>query len=116
MAPKELHWVVMAILLVLQFLSYGMYRSDKSKSITGGRRTTENTLLLWALAAPFGALWGMFGVRHKTRKFSFLVRVWPLLVLGLALYAIGIFTLLGGDPSILLPLWLKLKLAGWYYG
>lgn len=54
-----------------------MYGYDKSQAVLSGRRISERTLLLTAVIAPFGALFGVVLFRHKTstRKFILLVPV-----------------------------------------
>ncbi len=52
-----------------------LYGYDKYQAVLSGRRISERTLLLSAVIAPFGALFGMVLFRHKTstRKFVLLV-------------------------------------------
>jgi uncharacterized membrane protein YsdA (DUF1294 family) len=54
-----------------------LYGFDKHQAVLSGRRISERTLLLSAVIAPFGALFGMVLFRHKTRtlKFVFMVPV-----------------------------------------
>lgn len=73
--------------LMLAAIAYNVfvgftYAYDKWQAKRGGRRVPENTLLLMALlfGAP-GALAGMRGTRHKTRKPAFSVGVPLMLVL-----------------------------------
>ncbi len=47
------------------------YAYDKKKATTAGWRTSENVLLLYTLAGPFGAYAGMKIFRHKTQKIKF---------------------------------------------
>ena len=47
------------------------YAYDKKKAATAAWRTSENVLLLYALAGPFGAYAGMKIFRHKTRTIKF---------------------------------------------
>ncbi len=57
--------------IFLNLLCMGTYGFDKFSAIKNWRRTSEKTLMIWALIAPFGAFWGMFIFRHKTRKWYF---------------------------------------------
>ena len=47
------------------------YAYDKKKAAGTAWRTSENLLLMYALAGPFGAYAGMKIFRHKTRKIKF---------------------------------------------
>ena len=66
------------------------YAADKRRARMRLRRISERTLLLAALAGPFGALAGMSVFHHKTRKLRFVVAV-PILM---ALHAAIIIALL----------------------
>ncbi|MEN6342780.1 MAG: DUF1294 domain-containing protein [Methanospirillum sp.] len=55
------------------------------------RRISERTLLLSAVAGPFGALGGMSVFHHKTRKLRFVVAV-PVLVAVHAAVIIALFS------------------------
>ena len=52
-----------------------LYGADKRRARLHLHRIRERTLLLTALAGPFGALAGMRVFRHKTRKIQFIVAV-----------------------------------------
>jgi len=71
-----------------------LYAADKRSARLRQRRISERTLLLSAVAGPFGALGGMSAFHHKTRKLRFVVAV-PLLVtlhgaIGVALLTPGL--------------------------
>ena len=55
---------------VVNLVAFGV---DKFNSKKRGYRIPESRLLLLALFAPFGALFGMILFRHKTRKVKFLL-------------------------------------------
>ena len=52
-----------------------LYGADKRRARLRQHRLRERTLLLAALAGPFGALAGMRAFRHKTRKLRFVIAV-----------------------------------------
>ena len=62
-----------AALVLVNVVALGIYGMDKSRSMKGGARIPESTLLTIALFAPFGAYLGMIIFRHKTRKPRFLM-------------------------------------------
>ncbi|NLX48783.1 MAG: DUF1294 domain-containing protein [Methanospirillum sp.] len=64
--------VALAAVNLGTFLLYG---ADKRYARLQARRVPERTLLVAALAGPFGALAGMSLFRHKTRKLRFVVAV-----------------------------------------
>jgi uncharacterized membrane protein YsdA (DUF1294 family) len=80
--------VLRFLLLPLFFynvLVAGTYAYDKWQAKRGGRRVSEQTLLVMALAfGSVGALAGMQLARHKTRKWRFAVGVPFMLILQLA--------------------------------
>jgi uncharacterized membrane protein YsdA (DUF1294 family) len=89
--------IALAILLVILALNLSvmlLYRHDKEKARSGGWRTSEGTLLLAALVAPFGAAYGMRRYRHKTRKAKFLL-VYVFMLLHLAIIAYLAYLLMG---------------------
>lgn len=72
------------VLAAYNGLVFCIYAWDKWMAMRGGRRVAEATLLwLAALAGGPGALLGMILLRHKIRKWRFLVGV-PVVLLGQA--------------------------------
>jgi len=74
-------WPAAAYLLlsVLAFLLYGI---DKRRALSGGRRTPENTLHLIELLGGWpGALIAQQAFRHKTRKLSYQLLFWLIVLL-----------------------------------
>jgi uncharacterized membrane protein YsdA (DUF1294 family) len=59
----------------LNLVALALFGADKQRARRHSRRISERTLLLAALAGPFGALAGMRVFRHKTRKLRFVVAV-----------------------------------------
>ena len=72
---------LLIVFLSLQLFSFSLYSLDKFKAIKGFRRISEKTLLLITFIAPLGALLGIYLLRHKTRKLSFLALAWPLILI-----------------------------------
>jgi uncharacterized membrane protein YsdA (DUF1294 family) len=65
------------LLLLLNLLSFLLYRNDKRAAIRGERRTPENTLHLLALLGGWpAALLAQQLLRHKTSKFPFRIVFW----------------------------------------
>lgn len=59
-------------LLIINFLAFLFYRSDKKKSEKGRFRIKENTLLTFSLlGGGIGSLLAMKMYRHKTQKRKF---------------------------------------------
>ena len=71
----ELFAISLAIINVITFV---LYATDKRKAEKNAWRINERVLLLFTLLGGIGALWGMFVLRHKTKKPKFRV----LLILG----------------------------------
>ena len=77
---------LLIVFLSSQLISFSLYSFDKYKAIRGFRRISEKTLLLSTFIAPLGALFGIYLLRHKTRKLSFLSLAWPLILISSFLY------------------------------
>lgn len=75
---------ILALVNVLSFLAYGI---DKVMAVKGWWRISERSLLILALFGPFGAYAGMLLFRHKTRHAKFLlVPVFAIVQLCLLVY------------------------------
>ena len=77
---------ILIVFLIIQVLSFLLYTYDKYKAIRGHSRISEKTLLLSTFIAPLGALLGIYLVRHKTKKISFLIFAWPLILISSFIY------------------------------
>ena len=65
---------LVALLLVLNAVSFAMFGIDKFRARRGARRISERALLLSALVSgTIGAWVGVVVFRHKSRKPSFLI-------------------------------------------
>jgi uncharacterized membrane protein YsdA (DUF1294 family) len=82
--PRAVFVLVIVAAMSLGSISACFY--DKSQARRGGRRIRERTLLLLALlgGSP-GLVLGMVLARHKTKKASFLGRLFVVLMLQVAL-------------------------------
>ncbi|MEO1618616.1 MAG: DUF1294 domain-containing protein [Planctomycetota bacterium] len=75
---------IVGILTVLNGLSLAGFAIDKRLSKRGSNRISEKRLHQLAFLGPAGALFGVWWVRHKTRKASFLLPFALVLMLSLA--------------------------------
>jgi uncharacterized membrane protein YsdA (DUF1294 family) len=79
--------IVSGVVSALALVFYGV---DKAQAARGGRRVRESTLHLLELLGGWpGALLGMSLFRHKTRKASFLVVTWGIVLLHAAAWALA---------------------------
>ena len=68
--------------LAISLLTFGLYWRDKRNAWRGERRTPEKTLQLLALLGGWpGALLAQQGFLHKTRKWSFQLLFWLIVLL-----------------------------------
>lgn len=80
-------WEIAVVYLVINLAVFAMYGIDKYKAIHRRWRIPEVTLLGAAVFGVFGALGGMYRFRHKTKKPKFLITVWMIFGVELALTA-----------------------------
>ncbi len=78
--------------LIVNIIVFIMYGIDKYKATHKKWRIPEATLIGAAVFGVFGALAGMYVIRHKTQKPKFYITVPVILVLELAA-AVGIYFL-----------------------
>lgn len=78
--------VVFVALLVVNLITYWIYWLDKSRAKKGGRRISERELLMWAaVGGTPAALLAMRRFRHKTKKVSFRIWFWGVVIAQCAL-------------------------------
>lgn len=77
-------WIVLAVYLVMNLIVFAMYGIDKYKAVHHKWRIPEATLIGAAVFGVFGALAGMYVIRHKTKKPKFFITVPAILVLEIA--------------------------------
>ena len=71
--------IVVIVMSVACFIAYGL---DKRQATNGGRRVSERTLHLMAFLGGWpGALMAQRHFRHKTRKATFRIVFWIVVVL-----------------------------------
>jgi uncharacterized membrane protein YsdA (DUF1294 family) len=88
------------LVAVASLVTFAAYGFDKRRAGTGGRRVPERTLHLLALAGGWpGAVLGQRHFRHKTRKVSFLVAFWAVVVLHLAAVGAVVYYFAGPDRA-----------------
>ncbi|MBP5154819.1 MAG: DUF1294 domain-containing protein [Lachnospiraceae bacterium] len=92
---RPIVWVILAVLAVMNIVSFALMGYDKSCAQKGKWRVPERTLFL--ATACFGGLGGVLGMsvfRHKTKHWYFAVFFPLFLILQIAaLWAIGHFWL-----------------------
>lgn len=79
--------ITLSILVVLNLMSFLTYWIDKSRAGRGKDRVSETRLLQLSFLGPLGSVAGIWWVRHKTRKTSFLLKYFPVLILSLGIHA-----------------------------
>jgi uncharacterized membrane protein YsdA (DUF1294 family) len=82
---------ILAGYLILNAIAFFLYVDDKRRAARKQWRIREKTLLLAALAGPFGAYLAMKIVRHKTQKRAF---GWVPVYVGLHMVVLVAFILL----------------------
>ncbi|MEI6650499.1 MAG: DUF1294 domain-containing protein [Candidatus Moraniibacteriota bacterium] len=89
--------ILIAVFLLINLGAFSVMLVDKNRSRKGGvERISEGMLFFLATAfGSFGVYAGMFAVRHKTRKWYFLVGIPLLMLQNLALLYI-VFLLVSG--------------------
>lgn len=86
-------FIYLGIVFVMSVTSFIAYGLDKRRAVNGSRRVPEQTLHVMAFLGGWpGALLGQRLFRHKTKKTSFLIVFWLVIVLhvvivGAAAYA-----------------------------
>ena len=82
--------IILAVLAVLNLVSFCLMAYDKRCAKSGKRRVPEKTLFL--AAACFGGLGGVLGMtlcRHKTKHWYFQVFFPLFLIIQIALFTVG---------------------------
>ena len=83
--------VLIIYLLIINAVGLALMLIDKRKAIKNAWRIPEKVLLGTALlGGSLGTLFGMYAVRHKTRKPAFFVGIPVMLILQIALIGIWI--------------------------
>ena len=64
--------IILFLFGTLNLASFLAYLIDKLRAGKNVRRIPENRLLLFSFLGPFGSIPGIWWLRHKTRKASYL--------------------------------------------
>lgn len=87
---EKLFMYMIIYFIFVNLTAFIMFYFDKKKAINLGYRTSEFSLILIHIAGgTIGAIWSMILYRHKTKKISFLIKMF----IGL-LFQIVIFVLI----------------------
>lgn len=71
----DLKWVCVIVYSIVNLCVFLLYGIDKRRAVRQEWRISEKTLLLAAAAGVFGAMAGIWGIRHKTKKPKFYLGV-----------------------------------------
>jgi uncharacterized membrane protein YsdA (DUF1294 family) len=86
----------LGVVAVTSLASFAAYGFDKRRATTGGRRVPERTLLVLALLGGWpGAILAQRQFRHKTKKSTFLIAFWVMIVLHVALVGAAAYAIHG---------------------
>ena len=97
--------IYLGIVLVMSLACFVAYGWDKRRAANGGRRVPESTLHILALLGGWpGALLGQRQFRHKTKKLSFLIVFWCVVMLHVAIIGTATYMLFGSSSSDRNPL------------
>ena len=88
--------IYLGIVLVMSLVCYAVYGFDKQRAVNGGRRIPERTLQILSFLCGWpGALLAQRQLRHKTKKVSFLIVFWGLVVLHIAIVGAVAYAIYG---------------------
>lgn len=76
--------VLIGLLIASNAAAFLAYWIDKSRARRNLRRLPEARLLQLSFVGPVGSVFGIWWVRHKTRKASYLLKYLLVMVLSLA--------------------------------
>ena len=85
----------LALFVVCNVVSLGAYGLDKLKAKGQARRISEFNLLLLSLLGGAEAVIGIWIIRHKSQKTSYLIRAIPLIGVSFIIWIAGIYWLGG---------------------
>lgn len=93
MYPAVIYLSLVFVMSVVCFAAYGL---DKWLAVNGSRRVPENTLHFLSLLGGWpGAFLGQRQFRHKTKKMSFLIVFWLVVVLHFAIIGTATYVFFG---------------------
>ncbi len=86
--------VYFGIVFVMSIVTFVVYGFDKRRAGNGGRRVPERTLHCLALLGGWpGALLAQRQLRHKTKKSSFLIIFWIVVLLHIAIVGAVVYAM-----------------------
>ncbi|MCU0712519.1 MAG: DUF1294 domain-containing protein [Pirellula sp.] len=95
--------IYLGIVLVMSLAGFAAYGWDKLSAANGSRRVPEQTLHFLALLGGWpGALLGQRHFRHKTKKLSFLIVFWCVVVLHVAMVGTVVYLFAGNERNLAL--------------
>lgn len=88
----EWYWIALiAYLVIINIIAIAMYAADKKKAVKKEWRTKEATLIgVAVLGGSVGALYGIFGLRHKSKHPKFYIGVPVIFAVQIAI-AVAVF-------------------------
>jgi len=88
--------IYLSLVFVMSLVCFAAYGLDKRRAANGSRRIPEQTLHILALLGGWpGALLGQRQFRHKTKKLSFLIVFWCVVVLHVAVVGTAAYAFFG---------------------
>lgn len=92
--------IYLSIVMVMSIICFAAYGLDKQLAVSGGRRVPEGTLHLLALLGGWpGAILAQRHFRHKTKKLSFLIEFWLVVMLHVAFVGAAAYVYFGSSKS-----------------
>jgi uncharacterized membrane protein YsdA (DUF1294 family) len=95
--PEYSHLWLLTYLGIINLCTFLFFAFDKSRARGDGRRVPEKTLLFLALCGGTpGALYAMNLFRHKTKKYSFQIPLYIIMVvqIGLIVWILRYFSII----------------------
>jgi uncharacterized membrane protein YsdA (DUF1294 family) len=88
--------IYLSLVFVMSVVCFTAYGLDKSRAGNGSRRVPEQTLHILSLLGGWpGALLGQRQFRHKTKKLSFLIVFWCVVLLHVAVVGTATYVFFG---------------------
>jgi uncharacterized membrane protein YsdA (DUF1294 family) len=88
---------VLILLAALNLASFFAYWIDKTRARRSATRISEARLLQLSFLGPIGSIPGIWWIRHKTHKTSYLVKYSLVLLVSLAVHSAAIWWAMSGD-------------------
>ena len=86
----------LSLVFVMSVVCFAAYGVDKRQAANGGRRVPERILHILTLLGGWpGALLGQRQFRHKTKKLSYLIVFWFVVILHVVIVGTAMYVLFG---------------------